>query len=121
MELKAILAIVLCIAVWGGRCFVMPEGKALFAHGKPLDDGVSGVFHFLSHVRVLLFPYLYIAKERMTSHALLCSRSYGVLIFYQFCQSVFIQPRYGKLHAKLKALAKSGNIALVSVTALIIL
>ena len=57
----------------------MPKRKALFAHGKPLNDGVAGIFQFLSHGRFLLFPYLYIAKERMAFHALLCFRRYEVL------------------------------------------
>ena len=63
----------------GWRCFTMPKRKALFAHGKPLNDGVAGIFQFLSHGRFFLFPYLYIAKERMAFHALLCFRRYEVL------------------------------------------
>lgn len=55
----------------GWRCFTMSNRKALFAYGKTFNDGIAGIFQFLSHGRFLLFPYLYIAKERMISHALL--------------------------------------------------
>ena len=63
----------------GGRSIAMPKRKALFAYGKTFNDGLSSVFQFFCHIRFLLFPYLYIAKERMAFHALLCFRRYEVL------------------------------------------